>query len=123
MLTNCHTYFSFCYGTFSTKELLTAVYNNGYRTFALTDINNTSAVLDTLRLTEGKPLKPVIGIDFRNGVAQQYVGLAQNNEGYKELNEHLSKHLHAAEDFQAIAPAFNNAYIIYPFATYKGWAL
>lgn len=123
MLLNCHTYFSFCYGTFSTKELLTAVYNNGYRTFALTDINNTSAVLDTLRLTEGKPIKPVIGIDFRNGVAQQYVGLAQNNEGYKELNEHLSKHLHSGEDFPSIAPAFNNAYIIYPLVTYKGWAL
>jgi DNA polymerase III subunit alpha len=123
MLLNCHTYYSFCYGTLSTKRLLTEVYNNGYTTFALTDINNTSAVLDTLRLTQGKPIKPVIGIDFRNGVHQQYIGLAQNNEGYKELNEHLSKHLHASEDFQAIAPAFNHAYIIYPLVGYKGWAL
>jgi DNA polymerase-3 subunit alpha len=123
MLLNCHTYYSFCYGTFSTKELLAEVYNNGYRTFALTDINNTSAVLDTLRLTKGKPIKPVIGIDFRNGVAQQYIGLAQNNDGYKELNEHLSQHLHSGSPFESIAPAFNHAYIIYPFVTYKGWTL
>jgi DNA polymerase III subunit alpha len=123
MLLNCHTYYSLCYGTFSTKELLTEVYNHGYTTFALTDINNTSAVLDTLRLTQGKPIKPVIGIDFRNGVQQQYIGLAQNNEGYKELNEHLSKHLHASDDFPATAPVFNHAYIIYPLVSYKGWTL
>lgn len=123
MLLNCHTYYSFCYGTYDIKELLTAVYQNGYRTFALTDINNTSAVLETLRLTEGKIVKPVIGIDFRNGVQQQYVGLAQNNEGFKELNEHLSKHLHVSEAFEIRAPEFNHAYIIYPFAAYTGWAL
>jgi DNA polymerase-3 subunit alpha len=123
MLLNCHTYFSLCYGTLSIKKLLTEVYNKGYRVFALTDINNTSAVLDTLRLTVGKPIKPVIGIDFRNGTQQQYVGLAQNNDGYNELNIHLSNHLHSSEPFLQIAPAFTNAFIIYPFSTYSGWAL
>ncbi|MES2559824.1 MAG: DNA polymerase III subunit alpha [Bacteroidota bacterium] len=123
MLLNCHTYYSFGYGTYSIKELLTAVYHNGYRIFALTDINNTSAVLETLRLTEGKIVKPVIGIDFRNGVKQQYVGLAKNNEGFKELNEHLTKHLHTSEVFDTVAPEFFHAYIIYPFAGYKGWPL
>lgn len=123
MLTNCHTYYSFGYGTYSIKDLLKAVYNNGYRTFALTDINNTSAVLETLRLTEGKVVKPVIGIDFRNGVQQQYVGLAKNNEGFRELNEHLSKHLHEGISFESIAPEFTQAFIIYPLSTYTGWPL
>lgn len=123
MLLNCHTYYSFGYGTYAIKELLAAVYNSGHRAFALTDINNTSAVLETLRLTENKPLKAVVGIDFRNGVQQQYVGLAQNNAGFKELNEHLSKHLHAQKSFENIAPPFNHAFIVYPFLTYKGWPL
>ncbi len=123
MLLNCHTYYSFCYGTYSIKELLNAVYLGGYRTFALTDINNTSAVLETLRLTEGKPLQPVVGIDFRNGVQQQYIGLAQTNSGFKELNEHLTKHLHGQIPFDAIAPTFSQAYTIYPLTTYKGWKL
>lgn len=123
MLTNCHTYYSFGYGTYSIKELLAAVYNNGYRTFALTDINNTSAVLETLRLTQGKVVKPVIGIDFRNGVQQQYVGLAQNNDGFKELNEHLSKYLHESIAFESLAPEFTQAFIIYPFSSYTGWPL
>lgn len=123
MLLNCHTSYSFGYGTYSIKELLAAVYTNGYRTFALTDINNTSAVLETLRLTEDKIVKPVVGIDFRNGVQQQYIGLAQNNFGFHELNAHLSMHLHGALPFHYQAPEFYNAYIIYPLSNYKGWPL
>ena len=109
MLTNCHTYYSFGYGTYSIKDLLTTVYQNGYRTFALTDINNTSAVLETLRLTEGKIVKPVVGIDFRNGIKQHYVGLAQNNQGFHELISHLSLHLHSNEPFAEQAPDFSDA--------------
>lgn len=127
MLLNCHTYFSFCYGTFSVEQLLDEVQQNGYSCFALTDINNTSACLDTLRLLSQEDkqwnIKPVIGIDFRNGTQQQYVGLAINNDGFRELNEHLSEHLHNKLPFNNIAPEFNNAYIIYPFNKYKGWAL
>lgn len=123
MLLNCHTYYSFGYGTYAIKELLAALYNNGYRVFALTDINNTSAVLETLRLTQDKPLKAVVGIDFRNGIQQKYVGLAQNNTGFKELNEHLSKHLHAQQPFDSKAPTFSQAFVIYPFSSYKGWTL
>jgi len=126
MLVNCHTYYSFCYGTLSIEQLLDEVQQKGYSSFALTDINNTSACLDTLRLLS-KPnkwnLKPVIGIDFRNGTKQQYIGIAINNAGFKELNEHLSAHLHSGTPFEDVAPEFNNAYIIYPFLNYKNQTL
>ncbi len=95
----------------------------GYTTFVLTDINNTSAVLDTIRMAKGKNLKPIAGIDFRNNAQQQYIGIARNNEGYQELNRHLSLHLHSKIDFNPIAPEFNNAYTIYPLNAYKGWKL
>jgi DNA polymerase-3 subunit alpha len=127
MLLNCHTYYSLCYGTLSIETLLDEVQRKGYYSFALTDINNTSACLDTLRLlspdNSAWRLKPVIGIDFRNGVQQKYVGLAMNNEGFRELNEHLSHHLHTSCPFNEEAPAFNNAYIIYPLRQYTGWKL
>lgn len=125
MLLNCHTYYSFCYGTYSIKELLNAVWKNGYDCFVLSDINNTSACLDTIRLTQqkGNLVRPIAGIDFRNGISQQYVGIARNNEGFRELNEHLSPHLHKHEPFNAIAPEFSNAFVIYPLASYKGWKL
>ena len=100
-----------------------AVLQNGYSSFVLSDINNTSACIDMVREAGDRGLKPILGIDFRNGVRQQYVGIAINNEGFRELNEHLSYHLHNNIAFDCEAPAFNNAYIIYPSNGYKDWAL
>lgn len=117
MLLNCHTYYSFCYGTFSVEELLDEVIQKGYNSYVLTDINNTSGCFDTIRLAGLKQIKPIIGIDFRNGVHQAYVGIARSNEGFRELNTHLSHHLHSGTPFGERAPEFNQAYVIYPFHT------
>jgi DNA polymerase III subunit alpha len=103
---------------------MTELKQKGYSSFALTDINNTSACLDTVRKAETEyGLKPILGIDFRNGTEQKYVAIAMNNEGFHELNEHLSKHLHNEEKFEDIAPAFSNSFVIYPALSYKGWQL
>lgn len=123
MLLNCHTYYSFCYGTFSVEELLHEVQRNGYTAFALTDINNTSACIDTIRQAKARGIKPLIGIDFRNDTQQKYIGIARNNEGFRELNEHLSHHLHNKHAFAEQAPEFQQTYIIYPLAMYTGWHL
>ena len=123
MLLNCHTYYSFCFGTLSVEDLLQLAKQNGHTCLALTDINNTSACFDFLRRAKEIGIKPVIGIDFRNGAEQQYVGIAANNAGFKELNEHLSKHLHSSTAFQSQAPEFTNAYVIYPLKKYVGQTL
>lgn len=123
MLLNCHTHYSFCYGTYAIEQLLDEVQQKGYDSFVLSDINNTSACLDTIRLAKERNIKPIVGIDFRNNAQQQYIGIASNNLGFKELNEHLSLHLHSNIPFNPIAPALTHAYIIYPLSTYKGWAL
>lgn len=123
MLLNCHTYYSFGYGTLSVNELLAEIAGKGYTSFVLSDINNTSACIDMVRLANEKGIKPILGIDFRNGIRQQYVGIANNNEGFNELNIHLSEHLQSKKDFEPIAPIFKNAFIIYPLQTYKGWKL
>ncbi|MGE0569268.1 MAG: DNA polymerase III subunit alpha [Bacteroidia bacterium] len=123
MLLNSHTYYSFCYGTLSTEELLFEVASKDYDCFVISDINNTSACLDIIRLAKEKGLKPILGIDFRNGIHQQYIGIAKNNLGFKELNESLTKHLHENKDIEAIAPEFLNSYVVYPLQAYKGWCL
>jgi DNA polymerase-3 subunit alpha len=123
LLLNCHTYYSFCYGTFSADELIAEVRAKGYDTFVLTDINNTSACLDTIRKLKEQDIRVVAGIDFRNGNEQKFVGIAHNNEGFRELNVFLSKHLHSAEPFDEVAPPFDHAWIIYPMQAYKGWKL
>ena len=114
MLLNCHTYYSYRYGTLSPKRLFEEVKAKGYSSFALTDINNTSACLDFIRHAPEQGIRPVVGIDFRNGAQQKYIGIARNNEGFRELNEHLNLYSHAGEPFPDGAPEFSNAYIIYP---------
>ncbi|MCU4163555.1 DNA polymerase III subunit alpha [Carboxylicivirga caseinilyticus] len=119
MLTNCHTYYSFKYGTISTEDLLKEASQKGYSTLAVTDINSTSACIDFVRRSAEFGIKPVVGIDFRNGVEPMYVGIARNNEGYRELCEHLTAYRHLGDDFDAKAPEFVHAYVIYPFTNKK----
>src|SRR5690606_12114774 len=58
---------------------------------------------------------PVVGIDFRNGADQQFVGLARNNEGFMELNAFLSHHSHHRLPIPPEPPILPDSYIIYPF--------
>ncbi len=115
MYANCHTYYSLRFGTFSEVELLELAKENDIETLALTDINNTSACLNFIRKSKEYKIKPVIGIDFRNGNTQQYVGLAKNNRGFQELNEFLSYHSQNKKRIPHEAPNLSNAFFIYPF--------
>jgi len=117
MLVNCHTYYSLCYGTLSLEQLMAEVKQKGYSAFVLSDINNTSACLDAIRTAKDFAIKPILGIDFRNGVKQQYIAIAKNNEGFKEINEHLTQHLHSKIEIDTCAPGFKNAYLVYPLNT------
>ncbi len=119
MYLNCHTYYSLRYGTFSEKELLQMAADEGLGTLALTDINNTSACLNFIRLAPKYGIQPVVGIDFRAGARQLYVSLAKNNAGFMELNSWLSEHSHTKEEFAPEAPSFSDAYVIYPLAQVK----
>ena len=115
MYLNNHTYYSLRYGTFNEEDLIELALENGVKKIVLTDINNTSACLNFIRLCAKHKLEGIVGIDFRNDHQQLYVGIARNNEGFQELNEFLSHHLENKTPFPELAPAFKNAFIIYPF--------
>ena len=115
MYLNCHSYYSLRYGTFSEVDLLKLAEENSINALALTDINNTSACLSFIKHAKKSNIKPIVGIDFRNGVRQQFVGIAKNNEGFQELNAFLSQHSHKKNAFDCKAPKLKNAFIIYPF--------
>ncbi len=123
MYLNTHTYYSFKYGTMNTKELLAGMQKVGVKSFVLTDINSTAACLNFVRLAHKYEVKPIIGIDFRNGADQLFVAIARNNEGFKELNEYLSEYLHSGEGIPPRAPRFKHAYVVYPFQKYTGFKL
>lgn len=116
---NTHTYYSLRYGCIKPEDLLVLAAENDVDKFVLTDINNTSACLDFVRLSPKYNIEPVLGIDFRNGAEQMYVGIAKNNEGFQELNSHLSHHLHSKEKFEIKAPMLPNAFVIYPFEDFQ----
>ncbi len=120
MYLNTHSYYSLRYGVMSVKRLLETAVRCGHDTIALTDINTTSACLDFVRRSTQFGIRPVLGIDFRNGQYRQYVGIARNNEGFSELNAFLSAHLHSGEAFPEQAPQLSNAYFIYPWANFSG---
>lgn len=115
MYLNNHTYYSLRYGTFSEEELLQMAVHHGYESLAITDVNNTSATLNFFRLAAEYNIKPIAGADFRNGMQQLYVALAQSNQGYTELNRFLSEHLHAKKPFPENAPDIPEVVFIYPF--------
>lgn len=124
MYLNCHTYYSLRYGTIAPKQLLAIASTNGINTLALTDINNTSACLDFVRLSGKYKIKPVIGVDFRNGAQQQFTMLARNNDGFLNINNYLSSFLHNSKlDIPAEAPQLANTFVIYPYEHNKSYDL
>ena len=119
MYLNCHSQFSFRYGTLKAVELLELAQQNGQDQLALTDINNTSACLNFIREAKERSIKPIVGIDFRNGAQQQFVALAKSNKGFQQLNEYLSTYLKSKESIPAKAPEIADSFFIYPFAKVK----
>ena len=117
MLVNSHSYYSLRYGVLSPKEWLAFFESQPWNAMAITDINNTSACMTVLYLLRNHARKrPVIGVDFRNGIVPCYVALAKNWEGFRQINDHLSEHLHRKQRFSSRAPvaALKDAWIIYP---------
>ncbi|QLE02646.1 DNA polymerase III subunit alpha [Galbibacter sp. BG1] len=115
MYLNCHTYYSLRFGAFSEVELLELAQENEARQLVLTDINNTSACLNFIRKAPEYNIKPIVGIDFRNGVQQEFVGIAKNNTGFEVLNTFLSTCLHTESEIPKRAPKLNDVFIVYPF--------
>ena len=98
------------------KELLELASRHRYSYLALTDINNTSGCLNFLRLAAKTNIHPVVGVDFRNGIDQQYIALARNNVGFREINMYLSGFLNQEQKpFPTEPPEFEHVFVIYPF--------
>lgn len=115
MYLNCHTYYSLRFGTFSEDELIVLAIENQVQTLALTDINNTSGCLSFIKKCQKQNIKPLVGVDFRNGNVQQYVMVAKNNQGFQEINAFLSYYLERKQKFPDIPSALKNVYVIYNF--------
>ncbi len=136
MYLNCHTGFSFKYGTLPIETLFEEAKRCGVHKLALTEINNTSSYMEMLRICDknlpyengltkfGKDpyrLDIAVGVECRDVCKDArfcvpvYIAIAKNNEGFEAINRFLSKHNHEQKPFPPRAPEFENVIIIYPY--------
>ena len=115
MYINTHTYYSLRYGAFSPETLLQLAVENNISSLVLTDINTTSACIEFVKKAKEYKVKPVIGVDFRNGVEQQFILIAKNNEGFENINIYLTNILHNGLKVPDVAPELEEVLVIYPF--------
>src|SRR5690554_1388021 len=115
MLLNLHSYYSLRYGTLSLRQLIDGMVANGYDTAVLTDINNSTASLDFIRECRAAGLNGLVGMEFRNGDKLLYIGIAQNERGFKELNEFMTEDNRKSSILPTSAPKFNEVFIVYPY--------
>ena len=115
MYINTHSYYSLRYGTLSVDQLLETAIANNAETIVLTDINTSMAIPEFVKKAKIKGVKPLAGIEFRNGDNLLFIGIAKDNKGFKELNDYLSWHNLNGKEFTLGEWGFNNVVVVYPW--------
>ena len=115
MYLNVHSQYSLRYGTMPITTLVAEAAARGINQMALTDINNSTGVMEFMRECDENGIRPIGGIEFRKDKKLLYIGIARNREGMKELNDFLSEHNLEKKELPEQAAAFKNAYIVYPY--------
>lgn len=115
MFLNTHSYYSLRYGTYSIDALVKEAVKRKIAAMVLTDINNSSGMIDFVKSCKTQGIKPIGGMEFRNGDELLFTGIARNNNGFRELNEYMSAINLKEKKYTSLAPVFNDVYIIYPF--------
>ncbi|MDF1694851.1 MAG: DNA polymerase III subunit alpha [Saprospiraceae bacterium] len=113
MYLNAHTYYSLKYGTLSPEDLVAHAAYRGVKQLVLTDVNNTSCAFQFIQACKKHQIQPILGIEFRVDNAFLYLGIAKNEEGWRELCSHLTHYSMKKEKLPKIAPEWKNAFTIY----------
>ncbi|SDC92662.1 DNA polymerase III subunit alpha [Williamwhitmania taraxaci] len=110
-------YNSLLYGTLPVEQLVAMAKTQGLQSLALTDINTSQGVMDFYKHCTQNGIKPLAGVEFRDGNHLLYTAIAKNLDGFREINEILSqckevKSMEAAKDYK-----FQNAFTLYPYGS------
>jgi len=123
MLLNVHSYYSLRYGTMSVESLVNKAKDMGMDELVLTDINNTTALIDFVRLAKESGIRPIGGLDVRNKDATLYLLIAKNNRGLLEINRFLSRYQLQHQAFPSEPDVFEDVFVIYPLDAYPDRSL
>ena len=115
MYLNCHSYFSFKYGTLPVEALVKEAKKYNVGKLVLTDINNVCGAFKFVKICQENDVDPVLGVDFRTNGICDFIGIARNNEGFYELNRFLTNRLLHPNEY-AQPPEFTNVFLIYPWS-------
>ena len=91
----------------------------GYHTLSLMDINTTMGAADFVTECQKQGVRPVMGVEVRNGNELLYWTLAKNNAGFAEINRFISQHNLNKQPYPTVAPEWENTYVLYPFGKRK----
>ncbi|QPH40138.1 DNA polymerase III subunit alpha [Pedobacter endophyticus] len=136
MFLNVHSTYSLKYGTMDIPKIVETARAMGIRQLVLTDINTSTGAVEFIRtcfkqqvfkaadeVQKGNipyQIKPIAGIEFREDTRLLYIGIAQNKEGMRALNEFLSHHNIENMPLPEDAPQLDNTFFVYPFGrTFK----
>ena len=117
MLLNVHSFYSLRYGTIPLEELPALLLRNGYDAAVLTDINNSSGVLEFIKGCQDKGLRGYAGMEFRNGSKLLYFCIARNNMGFAEINQLRTDCNLSGTPVPETAPEFKHVTVVYPFGS------
>ncbi|HKL33411.1 MAG TPA: PHP domain-containing protein, partial [Tangfeifania sp.] len=115
MYLNVHSWFSLRYGTRNIDQLLADARQNNAEAFALTDINTTMGIPELVKKAPQAGVKPIAGVEIRNGDELLFIGIAKNNTGFKELNDYLTWHNLEKREFTIDEWLFSQVIVIFPF--------
>ncbi|HZY82149.1 MAG TPA: DNA polymerase III subunit alpha [Cyclobacteriaceae bacterium] len=119
MYLNIHSWYSFKFGTLSPERIFELCKVNGVRKIVLTDINNSAAYVEMLRIASENradyDLEIVLGMEFRHEHQLRFVALAKNNEGFTEINRYRSYLNNESLPVPVRAPGFKDVFVVYPY--------
>lgn len=113
MYLNCHSFYSLRYGTIPIEGLVELALEQKIDVLALTDINTITGIYDFALDCFSKKIKPICGVEFRNGDELLFIGLAKNFKGIGEMCRLLTHHDHTKTPLPKYS-VFENVVAIYP---------
>jgi DNA polymerase-3 subunit alpha len=109
-----HSYFSLKYGVYAPETLVQWGVEAGYECLFLADINHTGSALAFVREAQKQGIRPVVGVELRNGIHAVATLMARNNRGIHEMNRFITPFLHEEKSFPSVLPHFSNCWVFYP---------
>lgn len=114
MFLNCHSFHSLRYGTIPVADLVAMGKACEVAAMALTDINTVTGIYEFYKGCNEAGIKPIVGMEMREGQKLLYIALAMNRKGLGEINRLRTKHNLEGTPMLPCTPDFGNVIVIYP---------